>query len=114
MLSNRKILGTEDVLDYVKGMQANYIGHIARQKNASIVKRLLFDDDQNKKRGNPINTLEDHVLEEKSADSFYRESLKKRRKDMVASGRNHSTRTPASKSLRQSKVSNFNMIVTNL
>ena len=66
VLSNRKILeicGTEDVLDYVKRMQENYLGHIARQKNDSIVKRLLFNDDQNKKRGRPIKTLEDHVLE---------------------------------------------------
>ena len=57
VLSNSKILeirGTEDVLDYVKRMQANYLGHIARQKNTSIVKRLLFNDDQNKKRGRPI------------------------------------------------------------
>ena len=101
VLSNRKILeicGTEDVLDYVKRMQENYLGHIARQKNTSIVKRLLFNDDQNKKRGRPIKTLEDHVLEGKSADNFYREALKKRRKDMVGSGCNHSKRAPASKS----------------
>ena len=42
VLSNRKMLeicGTEDVLDYVKRMQENYLGHIARQKNTSIVKR---------------------------------------------------------------------------
>ena len=73
MLLNRKILeicGTEDVLDYVKRMQENYLGHIARQKNDSIVKRLLFNDDQNKKRGKPIKTLEDHVLEGKPADNF--------------------------------------------
>ena len=66
VLSNSKILeicGTEDVLDYVKRMQANYLGHIARQKNTSIVKRLLFNDDKNKKRSRPIKTLEDHVLQ---------------------------------------------------
>ena len=89
--------GTEDV-DYVKGMQENYLGHIARQKNTSIVKRLLFNDDKNKKRDRPMKILEDHVLEGKSADNFYREALKKRRKDMVGSGRNHSMRAPASKS----------------
>ena len=84
MLPNRKVLqirGTEDVLDYVKRMQANYMEHIARRKNTSIVKRLLFNDDQNKKRGRPIKTLEDHVLEGKSADNFDREALKKRKKD---------------------------------
>ena len=101
VLSNSKILeicGTEDVLDYVKRMQANYLWHIARQKNTNIVKRLLFNDDQNKKRGRPIKTLEDHVLDGKSADNFYREALKKKKKDMVGSGRNHSMRAPASKS----------------
>ena len=39
VLSNRKILeicGTEDVLDYVKRMQENYLGHIARQKMISL------------------------------------------------------------------------------
>ena len=66
VLSNSKILeiyGTEDVLDYVKQMQANYLGHFARQKNTSIVKKLLFNDDKNKKRSRPIKTLEDHVLQ---------------------------------------------------
>ena len=58
----------------------------------------LVSDDQNKKRGRPIKTLEDHVLEGKSADNFYREALKKKKKDMVGSGRNHSMRAPASKS----------------
>ena len=98
VLSNRKMLeicGTEDVLDYVKRMQENYLGHIARQKNDSIVKRLLFNDDQNKKRGRPIKTLEDYVLEGKSADNFYREALKKRKKDMVGSGRKYSKRARA-------------------
>ena len=101
VLSNSKILeicGTEDVLDYIKRMQANYLGHIARQKNTSIVKRLLFNDDQNKKRGRPIKTFEYHVIDGKSADNFYREALKKKKKDMVGSGRNHLMRAPACKS----------------
>ena len=101
VLSNRTILeicGPENVLDYVKQMQENYLGHIARQKNDSIMKRLLFNADQNKKRGRPMKTLEDHVLDGKSANSFYREALKKRKKDMVGSGCNHSKRAPASKS----------------
>ena len=65
---------------------------------ASIVRRLLFNDNQNTKRGKPIKTLEDHVLIEKSADNFYREELKKRKKDMVGSSRNHLKGAPASKS----------------
>ena len=81
MLSNRKILeicGTENVLDYVIRMQENYLGHIARQKNTSIVKRLLFKG--------------------KSADNFYREALKKRKKDMFGSSSSHSKESPASMS----------------
>ena len=83
------ICNTEDVLQYVKRQQGNYLAHIARQSNTSIVKRLLFNDDRNRKRGRPIKTLEDHVLEGRSADSFYKEALKKK-KDMVGSGSNHS------------------------
>ena len=56
----------------------------------SWVTGLLFNDDQNKKRGRTIKTLEDHVLEGKSADDFFKEALNKRKKDMVCSGRNHS------------------------
>ena len=67
------------------------------QKNTSIVKRL-FNDLHNKKRGRDIKTFEDSVLEGKSADKFCREALKKRKKDIVGSSRNHSKRAPASKS----------------
>ena len=83
-MSNSKILeiyGTEYVLDYVKRMQANYLGHIARQKNTIIVKRLLL---KNKKRSRPIKTLEDHVLEGKSADNFCRGLWRKERRIWLA------------------------------
>ena len=58
-----RVCKTEDILQYVKRQQQKYLGHIARQKNTSIVKRLLFNDNTNKKRGRPIKTLEDHVLD---------------------------------------------------
>ena len=79
---NRKFLeicGTEDVLVCLKRIQENYFGHIARQKNTSIVKRLFFNDNQSKKRVRPIKTRRS-LLEGKSADNFYREALKKRKK----------------------------------
>ena len=79
----------------MKRVQENYLGHMARQINTSTVKRLLFNDNQNQKRGRSINTLEDHVLVEKSAGNFYREALKKRKKDMVGSSHNHSKRARA-------------------
>ena len=48
-----QICGSEDVLVYVKRKQENYLEHITKQKNTSIMEILLFDDDQNKKRVDP-------------------------------------------------------------
>ena len=92
------ICKTEDVLDFIRRRQESYLAHIARQKNTSIIKRLLFNDNENRKKERPTKTLEDHVLEGKSADQFYKEALKKRKRDMVGSGFNHSMRAPAGKS----------------
>ena len=55
----------------------------------------IFNDDQNEKRDRPIKTLEDHALGGKSEDNFYKEALKKRKKDMVGSSHNHSKRARA-------------------
>ena len=38
--------------------------------NTHIVNKLLFNDDQNKKKGRPIKISENRVLEGKSADNF--------------------------------------------
>ena len=94
LLSDREILqicGAEDVLHHVKGMQVNYLGHITREKKHSTLITLLFNDDQNEKRGRPIKTLECHVLVGESADNFYREALKKRKTDLIGSSCNHSS-----------------------
>ena len=92
-----QICHTEDIMKYVRRQQENYLGHIARKNNTSIVKRLLFNDNRNQKRGRPIKTLEDHVLEGRSADTFYKAALKKKEmKDMVGPGGfNHSMDAPA-------------------
>ena len=45
------------------------------------MKILLFNDDQHKKRGRPIKTLDDNELEGKSADNFYREALTKKKEE---------------------------------
>ena len=37
-----RVCKTEDILQYIKRQQHNYLGHIARQKNTNITKRLLF------------------------------------------------------------------------
>ena len=57
-----RVCKTEYIFQYVKQQHHSYLGHIARQKNISIVKKLLFKDNTNKKIGRPIKTLEDHVL----------------------------------------------------
>ena len=85
-------------MTFIKQQQENYLGHIARYKNTSIVKKLLFNDNKNIKRGRPAKTLEDYVLEG-PADNFYREALKRRkRKDTVGQGFNPSKQAPAGKS----------------
>ena len=46
---------------YVDKQQRNYVGHIVRKDNASIVKRLLFNDDPSHKTG-PRTTLLSSVI----------------------------------------------------
>ena len=85
-----RICATEDILPYIKRQQQNYLGHIARRSNTNIAKRLLFNDNTNRKRGRPLKTLEDYALDGRSADSFYKEALKKgKKKDVVGHGPNH-------------------------
>ena len=101
VLSNEDVLEickTENVLEFIRKQQENYLGHIARHNNTSMVKRLLFNNNKNFKRGRPAKTLEDYVLNGRSADQFYKEALKKRRKDMVGHGSNRSKQASAGKS----------------
>ena len=69
----------DNILDYVKRQQAKYLGHIARRPNTTFIKRLLFADVKTTKRGRPISTLEDQVLEyvRLTADEFYKKALKR-------------------------------------
>ena len=101
VLSNEDVLEickTENVLEFIRKQQENYLGHIARHNNTSMVKRLLFNNNKNFKRGRPAKTLEDYVLNGRSADQFYKEALKKRSKDMVGHGSNRSKQASAGKS----------------
>ena len=69
---------TEDIAAYVKRQQTSYLAHIARQPNATVSKRLTFNDNKVTKRGRPTETLEAKVLKYNgmTADQFYIAALK--------------------------------------
>ena len=62
--------------------------------NDNGAKRLLFNDNNNRKRGRPIKKLEQHVLQNSklTADEFYRRAMRKNT-DMVGNRRNRSMST---------------------
>ena len=65
-LTNEEILArckTSDIPSFVLKQQASYLGHLARQPNTSLTKRLLFNDNKRTKSGRPFETLEDKVDE---------------------------------------------------
>ena len=73
MLANCK---TESIEEYFSRLQRNYLAHLIRKSNNSIIKRLLFNTNEAKKRGPQIN-LEKTVLKKQgcTADEFYRDSM---------------------------------------
>ena len=77
LLSNSDVLQickTEDIMSHVANQQFKYLAHISRRSNNNVAKRLLFNDDKTRKRGRPVKTMEQHVLQTHniSADEFYR------------------------------------------
>ena len=83
ILSNDDILRichTEDIPTFVARQQSSYLGHLARQSNSCLTKRLLFNDDRHTRVGRPIETLEDKVMknEQTSKDQFYKVALQRR------------------------------------
>ena len=81
-------------ISHVETQQFKYLAHIARRNNDNGAKRLLFNDNNNRKRGRPIKTLEQHVLQNSNltADEFYRRAMRKNT-DMVGNRRNRSMST---------------------
>ena len=74
-----RICKTGSIAEFIQKQQIKYLAHIARCPNNTIIKRLLFADVKNTKRGRPILTLENRVLEyvRLSADEFYKKALKR-------------------------------------
>lgn len=89
-----QICKTEDVISHVEKQQSKYLAHIARRSNANTAKRLLLNDNKNYKRGRPIKTLEQYVLENNNitADQFCQGALR-RNTYMVGNRRNRSMST---------------------
>ena len=84
VFTNERILQlckTDDIPTFVAKQQGNYLGHLARQRNECLTKRLLFNDDKRTKLGRPIETLEDKVLKNEccTKDQFYKRALMKKR-----------------------------------
>ena len=48
---------------HVSKQQSNNLGHYSRRPNNNNTKRLLFNDNTNRKRGRPVKNLEEHVHE---------------------------------------------------
>ena len=74
-----RICKTGSIEDFIRKQQVKYLAHIARCPSNTLIKRLLFADVKTTKRGRPISTLEDRVLEHVrlSADEFYKKALKR-------------------------------------
>ena len=100
VLSNDEVLQickTKDIMTHVSKQQSNYLAHIARRPNTNNAKRLLFNENINRKRGRPVKTMEQHVLKNNNmtADQFYKNAKKKLETDMVGNnGRNRSMSAP--------------------
>ena len=98
--SNEQILrfcNTPDIPTYVAKQQESYLGHLARQSNHCLTKKLLFNDDRRTKPGKPFETLEDKVMKNKQCtkDQFYKNALQRKRKghdQMNTSDRRQSSR----------------------
>ena len=61
-----RICKTEDVILHAEKQQSKYLAHVALCKNSNAAKRLLFNDNKNNKRGRPIKTMEQYILENKT------------------------------------------------
>lgn len=71
-ISNKKlhqICRTEDISNFIKQQQANYLAHIIRKENNTATKRLTFECNTNTKRGQKRTTLLSNVANHLEIDS---------------------------------------------
>ena len=69
---------TTDIPSFVLKQQMSHLGHLARQSNKCLIKRLLFNDDKRSKQGRPFETAEDKVLKNSNLtkDQFDKNAMK--------------------------------------
>ena len=75
-----RICATSDVSDFVKDQQQKYVSHVIRMDSGRNVKRLTFNDDKFTKKGRPVKSLLDLVVEEQNTTvaNFCNSSMKKK------------------------------------
>ena len=69
--------GTESLKTFIARQQRQYLAHIIRREDESMVKRLTFNDDEVHIPG-PYTTLQSSVLKREKMDEFefYRRAMK--------------------------------------
>ena len=61
-----EICHTTDVSNFVRCQQYNYAAHVVRMPPSRTTKLLMFNDDRYTKKGRPVKTLLDLVIENKN------------------------------------------------
>ena len=61
-----EICHTPDVSSFVRSQQYNYAAHVTRMAMTRTTKLLMFSDDHYTKKGRPVKTLMDQVVEHKN------------------------------------------------
>ena len=73
------LCGTEDVSYFIKRQQSNYAAHLIRTSSDRNAKRLMFNNDKNRKAGRPITSLLEQAAENRNMtiDAFCNYALAK-------------------------------------
>lgn len=74
------ICGTTDLNVFLKNQQKNFIAHIIRMGANRDVKKLTFNDDKYTKKGKPVKSLLQQVVDDNNVtvDTFCNMAMKKK------------------------------------
>ena len=64
-LSNKRILRITKcnyASEHIKLLQRRFVAHIVRMSNRTYIKQMMFNDNQNKKKGHKVRNILDQVL----------------------------------------------------
>ena len=74
-----RISNTISLEDFIKKQQRNYVGHIIRKNNTSIVKRLMFNDDISHMQGPQLTVLSKVIKNEDcTPDKLFTEAMNRK------------------------------------